>query len=106
LLSYVPKSLFSCHRLTFSRRHERTHTRPYQCRRMQGCNFRCAELRDRRRHEATHGMPAQGGPQFYCPHNCDWDVNGSEGGFGIREDNAKRHINKKHPGSTLLPIRI
>jgi hypothetical protein len=110
---YSSKSLQSNQSFIFAiwtngpRRHERTHTRPYECRVAQECNFRGAEQRDRVRHEATHGIQPDGAPQYYCPHgDCDWHALGSAGGFGVRLDNAKRHITRQHADSIAAPIRI
>ncbi|PMD15877.1 hypothetical protein NA56DRAFT_663615 [Hyaloscypha hepaticicola] len=87
-------------------RHAKTHSKPYACRVQPNCASRFAEQRDRNRHEARHGQQSQGTVQFFCPHNCERSLAGADGGFGVREDNAKRHIRSRHNGSTRAPIRI
>jgi hypothetical protein len=92
--------------LTQFSRHAKTHSKPYACRVQPNCGFRFAEQRDRQRHEAGHGLQAQGMVQYFCPHDCERSPTGNEGGFGVREDNAKRHIRGRHGGSAMVPIRI
>jgi hypothetical protein len=59
------------------------------------------------RHETTHGIQPDGASQYYCPHDDrEWGALGLGGGFGVRLDNAKRHITKQHVGSTAVLIRI
>jgi hypothetical protein len=87
-------------------RHAKTHSKPYACRMHPHCGIRFAEQRDRRRHEARQGVQAQSAVQYFCPHDCERSPLGADGGFGIREDNAKRHIRNRHGGSTMAPIRI
>jgi hypothetical protein len=87
-------------------RHAKTHSKPYACRVQPNCASRFAEQRDRKRHEARHGLQSQSTVQFFCPHDCERSLTGAEGGFGVREDNAKRHIRSRHNGSTVPPIRI
>ncbi|KAE9380810.1 hypothetical protein N431DRAFT_449561 [Stipitochalara longipes BDJ] len=87
-------------------RHTKTHTKPYSCRVQQTCGKRFAEKRDRLRHEAGHSLQVRGIAQYFCPHGCERSTTGAEGGFGVREDNAKRHIRTRHDGSTAAPIRI
>jgi hypothetical protein len=87
-------------------RHAKTHSKPYACRVQTNCASRFAEQRDRKRHEARHGQQSQGTVQFFCPHDCERSLTGAEGGFGVREDNAKRHVRSRHNGSTIPPIRI
>jgi len=70
------------------------------------CGLRFAEQWDRQRHEAAHGIQAQGIAQFFCLHDCERGPTGAEGGFGLREDNAKRHIRIRDSGSTMAPVRI
>lgn len=88
------------------KRHAKTHSKPYACRVQPNCASRFAEQRDRKRHEAGHGQQPQGTVQFFCPHDCERSLTGADGGFGVREDNAKRHIRSRHNGSTAPPIRI
>ena len=87
-------------------RHAKTHSKPYHCRVQQTCGQRFAEKRDWSRHEAGHGVQARGIAHYFCPHDCERSTAGAEGGFGVREDNAKRHIRTRHDGSTMVPIRI
>jgi len=95
------------HELTlFRSRHAKIHSRPYHCRVQQTCSQRFAEKRDRSRHEAAHGVQARGIPHYFCPYDCERSPSGTEGGFGVREDNAKRHIRTRHNGSMMAPVRI
>jgi hypothetical protein len=92
--------------LTPPSRHAKTHSKPYACRAHPNCVDRFAEQRDRQRHEAKHGQ-ARGIAHYFCPyHNCGRSSGGGEGGFGVREDNAKRHVRSRHGGSTMAPLRI
>jgi hypothetical protein len=100
------RNLSSTCQLTQLSQHAKTHSKPYACRVQPNCGFRFAEQRDRQRHEAGHGLQAQGMVQYFCPHDCERSTAGTEGGFGVREDNAKRHIRSRHGGSATAPIRI
>jgi hypothetical protein len=92
------------------RRHAKIHlpVKPYPCRVQPGCGSRFATNRDLERHEATatHRSRAQSVVHYFCPHDCERNTTGAEGGLGVRRDNAKRHIRDMHDGSTMEPIRI
>ncbi|PMD25552.1 hypothetical protein NA56DRAFT_438543 [Hyaloscypha hepaticicola] len=82
------------------KRHLDSHMKPHICPK---CQHQAATARDLSRHTLIHGF-APGAAIYYCPsHTCPYREGGHKLPFG-RRDNAMRHINKKHPGSTDSPV--
>jgi hypothetical protein len=82
------------------KRHLDSHMKPHICSK---CQHQAATARDLSRHTLIHGF-APGTAIYYCPsHTCPYREGGHKLPFG-RRDNAIRHINKKHPGSSDGPV--